>query len=160
VEINGAIRDVLKQTRGDEKRCVSADALRRALADCQSRSGATTASNPQFGYQRRGSNERHARRTTRVADLHGERGINGALVAVRDSGPGLDPKSVDRLFEAFYTTVCTSNIAQQHRPIVYRPTADWIYDRDRETVIRRKPPPSFHRRVHCSRPSMPHGRRA
>jgi C4-dicarboxylate-specific signal transduction histidine kinase len=29
---------------------------------------------------------------------------NGALVAVRDSGPGLDLKSVDRLFEAFCTT--------------------------------------------------------
>jgi PAS domain S-box-containing protein len=29
---------------------------------------------------------------------------NGVLVAVRDTGPGLDPKSVDRLFEAFYTT--------------------------------------------------------
>jgi C4-dicarboxylate-specific signal transduction histidine kinase len=29
---------------------------------------------------------------------------NGALVAVRDSGPGLDLKSVDRLFEPFYTT--------------------------------------------------------
>jgi C4-dicarboxylate-specific signal transduction histidine kinase len=29
---------------------------------------------------------------------------DGALVAVQDSGPGLDLKSVDRLFEAFYTT--------------------------------------------------------
>jgi signal transduction histidine kinase len=29
---------------------------------------------------------------------------NGTLVAVRDSGPGLDLKSLDRLFEAFYTT--------------------------------------------------------
>jgi signal transduction histidine kinase len=26
------------------------------------------------------------------------------LIAVRDSGPGLDPNSLDRLFEAFYTT--------------------------------------------------------
>ena len=29
---------------------------------------------------------------------------NGALVSVRDSGPGLDLTSVDRLFEAFYIT--------------------------------------------------------
>ena len=26
------------------------------------------------------------------------------LIAVRDSGPGIDPKSLDRLFGAFYTT--------------------------------------------------------
>ena len=34
----------------------------------------------------------------------GKAEAGGVLVAVRDSGPGLDPKSVDCLFEAFYTT--------------------------------------------------------
>jgi C4-dicarboxylate-specific signal transduction histidine kinase len=29
---------------------------------------------------------------------------NGVLISLRDSGPGLDPKSLDRLFEAFYST--------------------------------------------------------
>jgi C4-dicarboxylate-specific signal transduction histidine kinase len=29
---------------------------------------------------------------------------SGVLVTLRDSGPGLDPTSVDRLFQAFYTT--------------------------------------------------------
>jgi signal transduction histidine kinase len=31
-------------------------------------------------------------------------GPGGVLVAVQDSGPGLKPESVDRLFDAFYTT--------------------------------------------------------
>jgi C4-dicarboxylate-specific signal transduction histidine kinase len=34
----------------------------------------------------------------------GREGPIAVLVTVRDSGPGLDPQSVDRLFEAFYTT--------------------------------------------------------
>jgi signal transduction histidine kinase len=29
---------------------------------------------------------------------------NHVLVAVRDSGPGIDPANLDRVFEAFYTT--------------------------------------------------------
>ena len=33
-----------------------------------------------------------------------EAGGTHLLIAVRDSGPGLDPKSLDRLFNAFYTT--------------------------------------------------------
>jgi len=34
----------------------------------------------------------------------GREDSNGVLVTVRDFGPGLDPESVDHLFEAFYTT--------------------------------------------------------
>jgi len=30
----------------------------------------------------------------------------GVLVAVRDSGPGIDPKNLERVFEEFYTTKC------------------------------------------------------
>jgi len=48
----------------------------------------------------------------------------GVLVAVRDSGPGLAPERVDRLFESFYTTkpsglgmglsICRSIIEAHH----------------------------------------------
>jgi len=33
--------------------------------------------------------------------------INGVLVAVGDTGPGIDPERVDRIFDAFYTTKST-----------------------------------------------------
>jgi signal transduction histidine kinase len=34
----------------------------------------------------------------------GEDASNGVLVSLRDSGPRLDPASLERLFDAFYTT--------------------------------------------------------
>jgi len=34
----------------------------------------------------------------------GRNAANSVLVSVRDSGPGLDPRSIDRLFDAFFTT--------------------------------------------------------
>lgn len=42
--------------------------------------------------------------TREVRISTGSEASNAVLVTVRDFGPGLDPQSVDRLFEAFYTT--------------------------------------------------------
>jgi PAS domain S-box-containing protein len=36
-----------------------------------------------------------------------EQDHRGVLVAVRDSGPGLDPSHLERVFDAFYTTKCS-----------------------------------------------------
>jgi signal transduction histidine kinase len=36
--------------------------------------------------------------------ISGEQDQAGALVAVHDSGPGIDPANLDRVFDAFYTT--------------------------------------------------------
>jgi PAS domain S-box-containing protein len=44
-------------------------------------------------------------RAARALRISTERDASGdVLVTIRDSGPGIDPKSVDRLFQAFHTT--------------------------------------------------------
>lgn len=43
-------------------------------------------------------------RPRELAVVSGGGGSNDVLVEVRDSGPGLDPASLDRLFDSFYTT--------------------------------------------------------
>jgi C4-dicarboxylate-specific signal transduction histidine kinase len=106
VEINGAIRDVLELTRGDVARnrisvltqfaepspAVQADRLLLQQVILNLIINAVEA----MSSMREGSRELLI--CTETAES------NSALVAVRDSGPGLPPESIDRLFEAFYTT--------------------------------------------------------
>jgi C4-dicarboxylate-specific signal transduction histidine kinase len=106
VEINGAIRDVLELTSGDVARnrvsvltqfaepspVVQADRVLLQQVILNLIINAVEAMNS----MREGSRE--------LLICTEKAGSNSALVVVRDSGPGLAPESIDRLFEAFYTT--------------------------------------------------------
>jgi C4-dicarboxylate-specific signal transduction histidine kinase len=106
VEINGVIRDVLGLTRGEATKtgvsvrtqfaepslAVQADRVQLQQVILNLIINAVEA----MSSMREGARELLICTENVVT--------NAALVAVRDSGPGLDLGSVDRLFEAFYTT--------------------------------------------------------
>jgi C4-dicarboxylate-specific signal transduction histidine kinase len=105
-EINGAIRDVLELTRGEATK--NGVSVRTQFAEPSPVVQADRVQLQQvilnliINAVEAMSSMREGARELLICTEKAE--SNGALVAVRDSGPGLDLKSVDRLFEAFYTT--------------------------------------------------------
>jgi C4-dicarboxylate-specific signal transduction histidine kinase/DNA-binding winged helix-turn-helix (wHTH) protein len=105
-EINGAIRDVLELTRGEATK--NGVSVRTQFAEPSPVVQADRVQLQQvilnliINAVEAMSSMREGARELLICTEKAE--SNGALVAVRDSGPGLDLKSVDRLSEAFYTT--------------------------------------------------------
>ena len=105
-EINRAIRDVLELTRGEATK--NGVSVRTQFAEPSPVVQADRVQLQQvilnliINAVEAMSSMREGARELLICTEKAE--SNGALVAVRDSGPGLDLKSVDRLFEAFYTT--------------------------------------------------------
>jgi C4-dicarboxylate-specific signal transduction histidine kinase len=104
-EINGAIRDVLELTHGELTE--SGVSVRTQFAE-----PSPVVQADRVGLQQVILNliinaveaMSSMRQGARELQICTEAGSNAALVAVRDSGPGLDLKILDHLFEAFYTT--------------------------------------------------------
>jgi C4-dicarboxylate-specific signal transduction histidine kinase len=106
VEINGAIRDVLELTRGEATK--NGVSVRTQFAEPSPVVQADRAQLQQVivnliinAFEAMISMREGARELLICTEKSDS---NGALVAVRDSGPGLDLETADRLFEAFYTT--------------------------------------------------------
>jgi C4-dicarboxylate-specific signal transduction histidine kinase len=105
-EINGAIRDVLELTRGEATK--NGVSVRTQFAEPSPVVRADRVQLQQvvlnliINAVEAMSSMREGARELLICTEKAE--SNGALVAVRDSGPGLDLKTADRLFEAFYTT--------------------------------------------------------
>jgi C4-dicarboxylate-specific signal transduction histidine kinase len=106
VEINRAIRDVLELTRGEATK--NGVSVRTQFAEPSPVVQADRAQLQQVilnliinAFEAMISMREGARELLICTEKSDS---NGALVAVRDSGPGLDLETVDRLFEAFYTT--------------------------------------------------------
>jgi C4-dicarboxylate-specific signal transduction histidine kinase len=105
-EINGAVREVLELTRGEARK--NGVSVRTQFAEPSPVVQADRAQLQQvilnliINAFEAMTSMREGARELLICTEKAE--SNGALVAVRDSGPGLDLKSVDRLFEAFYTT--------------------------------------------------------
>ena len=105
-DINGAIRDALELTRGEARK--NGVSVRTQFAEPSPVVQADRGQLQQvilnliINAFEAMSSMREGARELLICTEKAE--SNGALVAVRDSGPGLDLKAVDRLFEAFYTT--------------------------------------------------------
>ncbi|SIN97404.1 Histidine kinase-, DNA gyrase B-, and HSP90-like ATPase [Bradyrhizobium erythrophlei] len=105
-EINAAIRDVLELTRGETTK--NGVSVRTQFAEPSPVVQADRVQLQQvilnliINAVEAMSSMREGARELLICTEKAE--SNRALVAVRDSGPGLDLKSVDRLFVAFYTT--------------------------------------------------------
>jgi C4-dicarboxylate-specific signal transduction histidine kinase len=106
VEINVAIRDVLELTRGEATK--NGVSVRTQFAEPSPVVRADRVLLQQvilnliINAVEAMSSMREGARELLICTEKAE--SNGALVTVRDSGPGIDLNSVDRLFEAFYTT--------------------------------------------------------
>ena len=105
-EINGAIRDVLELTRGEATK--NGVSVRTQFAGPSPVVQADRAQLQQVilnliinAFEAMISMREGARELLICTEKSDS---NGALVSVRDSGPGLDLETADRLFEAFYTT--------------------------------------------------------